>query len=250
MKWLERRANGNISQATKKIPLIEIEEERKHLRPLKNSIYRKNNASTREMRNVTDKCRISVDACQYDLPDKYRNQVVEIYKTENKLFIFDRYSGEEISEYSLSIVPGVIVKNRAAVREMGVKMGDLRREVLGYFTLEVWKVFLEANFRTFSRYTRDQCLEARRYFRNDTIDLEILEKALTYCIDNKTFSIKNLKDSYRHFIDLKKGSIEHSPVMGTLKVRTGEIKGAADLEVSKPDLEPYRALVSTIGGAQ
>ena len=39
--WLPRRANGKISQATKQIPAVLLEEERAHLRPLRNSIFRK-----------------------------------------------------------------------------------------------------------------------------------------------------------------------------------------------------------------
>jgi len=39
--WLLRRANGKISQTTKKIPAVEIENERSHLKSIKNSIFRK-----------------------------------------------------------------------------------------------------------------------------------------------------------------------------------------------------------------
>ena len=248
MKWLERRANGKISQATKKIPLIEIEEERKHLRALKNSIYRKNYASAREARIVNSNCRIAVDTCQYDLPGRYRNQVVEIYRTENKLFVFDRYSNEEIARYPLSMVPGVIVKNRAVVREMGVKVQELKNEVMGYFTCDNWTLFLSGNFSTFPRYIRDQCLEARKCFRDHTPDPETFDLSLRYCIDNKIFSMGNLKNSYRYFLEERKHS-EQSPVQ-ILATRTGETARAAGLMVSKPDLAPYLALVNAPGGVQ
>ena len=248
MKWLERRANGKISQATKKIPLIEIEEERKHLRALKNSIYRKNYASAREARIVNSNCRIAVDTCQYDLPGRYRNQVVEIYRTENKLFVFDRYSNEEIARYPLSMVPGVIVKNRAVVREMGVKVQELKNEVMGYFTCDNWTLFLSGNFSAFPRYIRDQCLEARKCFRDHTPDPETFDLSLRYCIDNKIFSMGNLKNSYRYFLEERKHS-EQSPVQ-ILATRTGETARAAGLMVSKPDLAPYLALVNAPGGVQ
>jgi len=48
--WLKRRANGKISQATKQIPALLINEERKHLKPLGNSIFRKNSLIGREKR--------------------------------------------------------------------------------------------------------------------------------------------------------------------------------------------------------
>jgi transposase len=250
MRWLERRANGKISQATKKIPGIEIEEERKHLKPLKHSIYRKNHVGDREERTVSDKGRIAVDASLYDLPDKYRNQIVEIYKTEEKLFVFDRASGEEITEYQLSLIPGQVVKNRAAIREMGVNVGKLKEEVMGYFPFENWGKFLEFNFNTFSRYSRDQCLEARKYFRDQEIDFETFNEALVYCIDNKTYSIANLNDSYRHILtESKDRTREYSPVR-MVNGKSGAKRKIPELEVSKPDLSPYKSLVNITGGAQ
>jgi transposase len=248
MKWLERRANGKISQATKKIPGIEIEEERKHLRQIKHSIYRKNHAGKREERNVSDKCRITVGSSQYDLPDKYRNQAVEIYKTENMLFVFDRHSGGEIAHYELSLIPGKIVKNRAVLREMGVKAKELKNEVLGYFTLESWKAFLEFNFNTFGRYTRDQCLEARKYFSMEEVDPVMLDQALSYCIDNKTYSMANLNDSYHYFLEERKNGINKNSAVTSIKIRNGVVRIVPELEVSKPDMEPYRSLVNTAGG--
>lgn len=72
--WLKRRANGKISQATKQIPDLLIEHEREHLKPVRNSIFRKDSLIGREERNVNEKACISVDACGYRLPLKYRNE--------------------------------------------------------------------------------------------------------------------------------------------------------------------------------
>ena len=249
LKWLERRANGKISQATKKIPGIEIVEERKYLKPLKNSIYRKDQTSAREERTVNDKCRITVDSCQYDIPEKYRNRTVEIYKTSERLFVFDPYSGTEIADYRLSLIPGQIIKNKAITREMGVTTRALKGEVMGYFVLESWREFLEANFSTFNRYVRDQCLEVRKYFKKQEVDIEMLDKAVRYCIENKTFSIANLNDSYQHFLKERRISAENGLSEPVLMVCNGVIR-AANVEVAKPDTRPYQALFETAGGGQ
>ena len=250
IRWLERRANGKISQATKKIPGIEIEEERKYLKPLKHSIYRKNHSGDREERTVSDKGRIAVDASLYDLPDKYRNQIVEIYKTEDKLFVFDRTSGEGITEYQLSLIPGQIVKNRANIREMGVNVRKLKEEVSGYFSLENWKIFLEINFNTFSRYIRDQCLEARKNFSEQNMDIDVLDMALAYCIENKTYSMANLSDSYRHLLIESKEQTKEDSAISLVNGKNGVKRVILDLEVSKPDLSPYKSLVNISGGTQ
>ena len=116
-RWLKRRANGKISQATMKIPAMLIEHEREALRPLRNSIFRKDSLLGRDDRSVNEKACISVDSCLYQLPSKYRNKTVEIYETRQKLFIFDVYSGEEIVAYEISLIPGQLICKREYKRE-------------------------------------------------------------------------------------------------------------------------------------
>lgn len=246
--WLERRANGKISQATRKIPLIEIETERRFLRPLRQSIYRKEQISGREERRVNAKCRIAVDACQYDLPDRYRNQVVEIFKTGDMLFVFDRYKGEEITSYPLSLLPGKIVKNRAISRENGIKLKELKEEVLACFPLPNWKLFLEANWKTFTRYVRDQCIEARRFSRDREIDHDLLDEALRFCLDNRMVSIGNLKESYKYYIAQERGNNEKNPAAIASIYSLKKMTTMPGVDVAKPDLNLYQNIVSADGG--
>ena len=88
-KWLKRRANGKVSQGSKRIPGIAIEEERKYLKPVKNSIYRKGSYLGREERVVSDKSYIMVGGKEYSVPVEYRSKGVEFYKTDTEIFIFD-----------------------------------------------------------------------------------------------------------------------------------------------------------------
>ena len=244
MKWLVRRANGKISQATKKIPLIEIEEERKHLKQLINSIHRKDQCSMREERTANDKSRVAMGACLYDLPSKYRNKPVEIYKTESMLFVFDKLTGEEIAEHSLSLIPGQIVKNKGIVRDMSTKAGELKDEVSGYFSFDLWKLFLDSNFKNFNRYVRDQCLDARKHFKDQEINTTLLQKALKFCLENQTYSMANLNDTYRHFLE-ENTTQSATPVVNIFKKKS---KHQSEVEVSKPDMEPYRNIFKTPGG--
>ena len=197
--WLKRRANGKISQATKKIPALLIEYEREKLRPVRNSIFRKDSLIGREERNVNEKAYISVDACGYQLPSKYRNKTVEIYLTKHKLFVFDLYTGEEIVSYELSPIPGKIISKREYKRETEKTAQELKEFVSDIVEGENWKRFTARNFKTFPRYVRDQCLEAKKYFMGKDINLEILEQALQYCLENETPSFSNLNDTYLYF---------------------------------------------------
>jgi hypothetical protein len=199
LAWLPRRANGKISQATKQIPAVLIDEERAALRPLRNSIFRKDTLLGREERTANDKALISVKASNYQLPSRYKNKTVEIYTTEEELFVFDIFTGKEIVSYRLSLIPGQVISRRSCRKEGETTVEELKAAVVVLFELEPWKRFVERNFKTFPRYARDQCLEARRFFAEKEIDLGNLERALSYCLENDTPSFANLKDTYAHF---------------------------------------------------
>ena len=240
--WLKRRANGKISQATKQIPALLIKHERKHLRPAHNSIFRKDSLIGREERNVNEKARISVDACGYQLPSKYRNRTVDVYLTNQKLFVFDLYTGEEVVDYDLSPIPGKILCKREYKREMEKTAKELKALVRDMFERESWKKFIERNFKTFSRYVRDQCLEAKRYFLAKDVDVDILEQALEYCLENDTLSFSNLNDTYSYFKRESEGSKDTSQEIETL---AQEYQGPHEpLDVSKRNISVYRELIS------
>ena len=199
LRWLPRRANGKISQATRQIPAVLIEQERAHLRPLRNSIFRKDSLLGREERTANEKAVVSVKACTYQLPSKYKNKTVEIYTTEEELFVYDIFTGKEIVAYRLSLIPGQLVSRRTCRREGEKTVEELKAAVSGLFELESWKRFTERNFKTFPRYARDQCLEAERFFAEKEVATGVLERALDYCLENDTPSFSNLKDTYVHF---------------------------------------------------
>ena len=239
-KWLKRRANGKISQATMKIPAMLIEHEREALRPLRNSIFRKDSLLGREDRSVNEKARISVDTCLYQLPLRYRNKTVEIYTTRDKLFIFDLYTGEEIVEYDLSLIPGRLICKREYKRETDKTAKELKEQVTELFDTEKWKQFTERNFKRFSRYIRDQCIEAKKYFGDKDIDRDTLDEALTYCLENETLSFANLKDTYFYFKRESKAS-KH-----TFEVPQTSTEFHCDhepLSIHQRDLSVYKDLI-------
>jgi len=237
-EWLKRRANGKISQATKKIPAILIENEREHLRPVGNSIFRKNSLIGRDTRDVDEKDRISVNACGYQLPSKYRKKTVEVYITKHKVFVFDIYTGEEIVEYDLSLLPGKVISNRGHRREKEKTLQELKDHVVGMFVSEKWKRFVAMNFRAFPRYVRDQCVEAKKYFFDKDIDIVILGQALEYCLENNTPSFANLNDTYAYF------KLEHDREDLEIPTLSLDYKGGhKPLSVTSRDLSVYNEII-------
>jgi len=241
-KWLKRRANGKISQATKQIPALLIENEREHLRPVRNSIFRKESLIGREERLVNEKDYISVNACEYQLPPKYRNKTVEVYITRHKLFIFDLYTAEELVAYDLSLIPGKKIGKREFKREKSKTAKELKEQVSSMVEGENWNKFAAKNFKAFPRYVRDQCLEAKKYFADKDIEISTLDEALQYCLENDTLSFANLNDTY---VFLKREQEREDPEIITLS--TDYQGGHEPLKVMARDLSVYKKIISSQG---
>jgi hypothetical protein len=247
LKWLKRRANGKISQSTKQIPGILIEKERVKLRPILNSIYRKDTLRVREKRTVNEKACISVKTCRYQLPTKYRNITVEVYITKQKLFVFDHCTGKEIISYELSLIPGKVISKREYKREKQKTAKELKSQVINMFSEEKWNCFVARNFQSFPRYVRDQCIEAKRYFLNDEIDSSILNQALQYCLENETPSFANLNDTYTHFKKEHENRDESNQNISPSSEVLGHQNVHKTLPVSSRNLNVYRDLVGDRG---
>jgi transposase len=246
LRWLRRRANGKISQATKRMPADVIEEERTRLRSVRNSIYRKDSLIGREVRKVDEHARISVGSSQYSVPSGYKNRSVEIYTTDTQLFVFDRYTGDQIAEHELSLIPGARINKREHFRNNGRRTKEMRRDVLNMFALESWKLFVEANFKRYGRYVRDQCLMAQRRFQRN-IDTGCLDQALNFCLEHGTLSMANLEDTYRYYKAVAETSEED--VLCNLEPQLKEVaRYKRNIRVSKRDLGVYKSLVSILLG--
>ena len=246
-EWLDRRANGKISQATRQIPAEVWNQERTHLRSLRHSIFRKDSLIEREDRTANANACISVEACLYQLPSRYRNTLVEIYLTAHQVFVFDRVTGQEIVEYDLSPIPGKTICKRAFKRSSSHTTTELKKKVLTLFPGELWQQFLKHNFSKLSRYVRDQCLEARRYFQPQKIDDDILDQALSYCIEHETFSMANLNDTYHYFERESARATVHETARAEVAWNPGRHDNHAPLAITKRSIDEYKALIQQKG---
>ena len=122
----------------------------------------------------------------------------------------------------------------------------MRKDVLSMFAADSWKLFVQANFKKYSRYVRDQCLDAQRRFAG-VIDLEYLDHALRFCLEHKTYSMRNLEDTYRYYKGIAETTEED--VLSKLEPQLKEVaQYKKDIRVSKRDLGVYQSLVSIILG--
>jgi hypothetical protein len=244
--WLNRRANGKISQATKRIPLEMLTEEQEKLKPVKNSIYRKDSIIGRDERSVSDNALISVNGSSYSVPSKYKNKSVEIYMTDKELFVFDPHTKKEIASHKLSFIIGSKIINREHYREKESSSKKLKNEVLEmYPSLENWQYFVQFNFKRYPRYVRDQCIVAKKYFHSTQIDIKSLESALRFCLDNKTYTFSNLKDSYDYYNKLinECEEIFADSIKEVNMQRYNKDKNPALLKVESRGLDEYQSLI-------
>jgi hypothetical protein len=243
-RWLRRRGNGKISQATKRIPLLAIEEERLHLRALKNSIFRKDSLLGRELRTVTDKSFITVEAVEYSVPTEYRNRRVEIFKTETELFVFNEKTGDEITSHKISLLSGKRISKSEHFRDKSRQLKDLQQQTLDMYEFESWKEYVRLNSKTYSRYSRDQFLYAGKHLK-DVEEVSILEMAVIYCLENKTYSMTQLKDTYEY--QLKEHKEEQNVIHNLFQSLPQKLSYSFP-DVAKRSLTEYETLVSPLKG--
>jgi len=246
-KWLSRRANGKICQSTRKVPLLAIEEERQHLRPLRNSIYRKDSFVGRQQRTVSEKSCIMFESNEYSVPTEYRQCIVEIYTTDEQLYIFDECSGNELACHKLSMETGKRVIDKSHFRSNSRSVNELEREITELFDFEAWKIFIEKNHQTYSRYFRDQCLLAKKLF-TEVSEPAIFEMSVDYCLQNSTYAMTALQDTYCYHLK------EHKEEQDTIKNIFADVfqsKAHEEPEVSQRSIHEYEDVIgSRVGGAE
>lgn len=196
--WLARRANGKLSRATNRIPAEMFEEEKAHFRPVRNSVFYADNPLNKERRKVSDQSFILFSGNEYSVPQKFRNRQVDVYETENRIFIYDPNDGSQVAEHVKTADKGQKIIIRGHFRHREKSSERLFQEVSDMFDSKLWHEFLAENKNKYPRYARDQLSDAKKYFDKNTNQERLLE-ALKYCLTNKTLSFKNLKDSYDYF---------------------------------------------------
>lgn len=240
-KWLKRRANGKVSQGSKRIPGIAIEEERRYLKPVKNSIYRKASYLGREERVVSDKSYIMVGGKEYSVPVEYRSKVVEFYKTDTEIFIFDSRSGKEIAHHEIPKGGAKRVYKSDHFRYKSLDLNELEERVLLLFCDEEWKGFVEKTRKAFPRYCRDQYSFALDRF-GVVEEIGLFQEALAYCLENRTYGMKKLYDTYQYLLNEHRE--EQEIIAGVFGKATLEIKRASGVHVPTRSVEKYETLLS------
>ncbi len=245
--WLNRRANGKISQATGMIPSDVLEKERAFLNPLKPSIYRRESILSREPRDVDGKSMISVGASLYSVPKIFIKKQVWIFRTDTELFLYDAIDGKEIAKHKISLFKGNKIIQKNHFRNYGEKPETLIEKLKDRCDSESWKSFVDANYRKYNRYYRDQNQELSDFLNQDP-DIDLLLKAIDLCIENETLSAKNLRETYAYMHGCE--NEKYPDILPQLLTGIRAVKHEnKNIKVKKRELSYYTSLVSLLGGA-
>jgi hypothetical protein len=162
------------------------------------------------------------------------------------LFVFDQYTKRQITEHTLSLIPGKKVINREHYRKSGKSVQEMKDEVLKKFPLVKWIEFSRANFKRYSRYVRDQCIEAQRRFGKE-VDPVCLDKALGFCLEHKTYSMANLHDTYLYYKGLSE--TKETDLLATVRPQLKEIsRYKKGIHVTQRDLGVYKSFLRVLMG--
>jgi len=189
---------------------------------------------------------ISVNAGKYPVPLEYREREVDIYKTTERLFIYDIRTGEQIAEHTISPIPGSRIVNRARYHRKECSQRELKEQLKSLFALDSWSEFVDKNFQMYTRFFRDQYHEALKKF-SQGIEEECLKQAIALCLENRTYTIANLYDTYQYYQQEAELALPKVKIVSRLRDIPQEKKV---FQVEKRDIGVYRALVNASSEAK
>jgi transposase len=237
--WLVRKANGKRCAATNRKPHEHLEEERKFLKPLRNSIFAIGDKTLREPRKVDKLGQISVHGAKMRVPSEYRSRVVSVFISADEVHIFDPVSDEKIALYALKTG----LEKIPIARQKSLRLGryeDLKNKLAGRFRFKEWNQFLNENFKNYRRYFIDQYNDFHRKF-SDAPDMQFFEEAVRYCISNQTLSMGQLYDTYNY---LKQGNSLQNPVGPAKEYRLLKDHRYQSPVVAKRNISSYMSLMA------
>jgi len=244
--WLVRTANGKISQATGAVPANLLSREQEKLKPLRASMFRRDSILDREERKVDSKSFISVEASKYSVPIDYRQKKVWIYKTENRIFIYDSLNGKEIAQHNRCMIPGEKVSKKNHFKDFSMNQNQLREELIKELNSPAWEEYINKNYRLYKRYFREQYSGIKKFLTGEYDEI-LLQRALELCGETDGYSANNLIEAYSYVKGVWEES--HEDILPKLLTGIQAVKAdARNPKVSKRKLSYYKSLVSIIGG--
>jgi len=242
-RWLARRANGRICEATGRVPQVVLErEEQATFRPLRASIYDEPRPFSGDQRIVDAKGLVSFLGTRYSVPEDYVGQTVGVKASGSHLTISDWKTGEEIATHQIAETKGQTIVAAHHRIGSGKKADEVYEELAGECSLPQWEAFLRANRSNYPRYWKEQATSLRRLLAGAT-DEALLVEALQFCLDADTVGAGDLQYAYDHLL------VSHQEAKEPLLTHVKPILAARrnnGATVAKRNIAYYTSILSLI----
>jgi len=197
--WLKRTGNAKVHSIIKKVPAEVFKAEREYLQPVPTMINDSEESLTRNVRNDNTVLYLSN---RYRVPKGtyYPGRIVKLEVKDDILEAYDNESSQLIIKQKISKEKGVIVPNKVQ-RDYSSKISELRDQAIVLLNGNDQAIyFLDQIKQEKPRYIRDQLqliiTEAAKYPDN------IIENALTYCVDRQLWSAVEFRDVLKYLEQL------------------------------------------------
>jgi hypothetical protein len=242
-RWLARRANGRICEATGRVPQTVLErEERPTFRPLRASIYETAREAGGESRRSDGKGMISFRGNQYSVPNDYAECAVGVRTVGRYLSITDWETGEEVAKHLVPETKGQTIVAAHHRYSSRTKALEVYTTLSAEWDLPLWSEFLEKNRHAFPRHWKEQATSLRRLLNRAT-ERELLVNALEFCLEVESVGFGDLQYTYDHLLaaqqEAEKPLLTHvKPILAARKKNHGS--------VAKRNLRYYSSIISLI----
>ena len=243
-KWLIRRANGRICQATGRVLAVVLErEEAPTLRPLRVSVY-EGRRRFEDIRKTDEKGMISFEGNRFSVPEEYAGATVEVGKSARHVVIHDRDTGGRIASHRIPEGKGRSVVAAHHRIPIGQKADEAYRELARAWESPLWRGFLAANQEHYRRYWKEQSRLLRRLV--DSVDNgRAFEAALDFALESQSYGAGDLRHAYSHLEQADK--LNRKPLLDHVEPLMAA-RREAKVEVAKRGIGYYSSFVSLIFG--
>ena len=195
--WLTRTGNATIHGITKRIPAEVFLLEKQYLQPISPSINIPVNILTRGVRKDNT---ILYYSNRYSVPLGTYRPGKQLFLTEedNNIVLTDPDTKQVVATHKIHHGKGQLIQNNNHLRDRTDKISGLQSQVLALLedTPEALTL-LNMIKRDKPRYVRDQFLLIKVAVKNHT--MEVIRKAIKYCVDNELWSAVDFKSAVEHF---------------------------------------------------
>ncbi len=237
LDWLKRTGNGKKHSTTNKIPLEEMKIEQHSLLPIKVKHQSLNLPKFTEYKVLKDNT-IRYKGNFYSVPvGTYTgtDSAVLIHPAGNGLEIYD-LEKNIITTHELSLIKGKYVRHSDHYRDKSKSLEEnffICKKLLG--NSKESQAFLNGIKEGKPRYLGDNLRLIIK--RLQGIDFSIIQKALTYCLENGYYNANTLAE-------IAESKVKKSQVSPNLKIRKTNYPQQAKTEPEKSNINDYESILN------